>query len=574
VSTGENIDTGAFNLTSISSESKNYTLKNANLIQGSQVLNQFKISCKSTKTLLCYTRGVESQRSVLITLNYNLSQEDKTFKETSKERIILSGKNILFADKKLTESTNNLASINNFFFIEELLLDLKNLSESFPELNQSFFKLKTGWETQNFTLLREQLSGLEDKSGKLAAASGNLSLNVISKSSLYNDLIKNLTDSRQLLDVLSGKSLSTALCEELKGVIVDFDEALQNFQNTSNLQTKKAIAETIFFEISKFYDDSEGSVGAICETNNTVPQMNLKLVDITYLGDSTPVISLKEPVPICCFLGECEKCCDDSCSKKNYPIIFLHGHGINRYLPADYSFDSFTDLKQLIAKDHIDAGAMIISPITEEGGLWGKVDAPTMVTASYFFDTYQSPGGEKTVVSQEESIDTYAVRLKSIVDLIKYRTNKDKVIIIAHSMGGLVTRRYIQLFGGKDVDKIILVTVPNHGIDDKVRDYCAILGQKTACYEMDENSLFMNQLNNLQTEKVPTYNIIGIGCDMGDETGDGIIKKSSQYLDYATNFYVSGTCNELNFQYLHETILYPELYPKVYTVINDIIKEN
>ena len=61
---------------------------------------------------------------------------------------------------------------------------------------------------------------------------------------------------------------------------------------------------------------------------------------------------------------------------------------------------------------------------------------------------------------------------------------------------------------------------------------------------------------------------------MGDETGDGIIKKSSQYLDYATNFYVSETCNELNFQYLHETILYPELYPKVYTVINDIIKEN
>ncbi len=574
VSKGEEIDTGVFNLTSISSESKTYTLNNAKLVQGSQVLNQFKISCKSTKTLLCYTKGVESQRSVLITLNYNLSQEDKIFKETSKERIILAGKSVYFADKRLNESTINLASINNSFFIEDFLLNLKNLSGSFLELNQSFSRLETAWEMQNFTLLRDQLSYLENNSEKLSTASGNLSLNVILNISFYNNLINNLTDSRLMLESVSTKSLNTSLCEQLNGVILDFDKALNNFQSTSNLQAKKVITENIFYEINLLYDNSQSGEGAICQLTSNISQMNLKEIDVTYLGDSIPAVSIKEPVPICCVRGECEKCCDDSCSEKNYPIIFLHGHGINRYLPADYSFDSFTKLKQLIAKDHIDAGAMIISPISEEKGLWGKVDASTMVTASYFFDTYQSPGGEKTVVSNEESIDTYAVRLKSIVDLMKYRTNKDKVIIIAHSMGGLVTRRYIQLFGSKDVDKIILVTVPNHGIDDKVRDYCAILGQKTACYEMDKNSLFINQLNSAQTETVPIYNIIGIGCDMGDDTGDGIIKKSSQYLDYATNFYVDGTCDEINFQFLHETILYPELYPKVYTVINDVIKND
>ena len=82
----------------------------------------------------------------------------------------------------------------------------------------------------------------------------------------------------------------------------------------------------------------------------------------------------------------------------------------------------------------------------------------------------------------------------------------------------------------------------------------------------------MNELNNKPTEKVPTYNIIGIGCKMGDESGDGVIKNSSQYLDTAENYYFKGYCNEINFEFFHEYITSPDLYPEVYNKIYEILQ--
>ncbi|MEK6913556.1 MAG: hypothetical protein AABW47_02690, partial [Nanoarchaeota archaeon] len=124
-----------------------------------------------------------------------------------------------------------------------------------------------------------------------------------------------------------------------------------------------------------------------------------------------------------------------------------------------------------------------------------------------------------------------------------------------------------------DVDRIILVTVPNHGVSDKVKDYCSVLGPKITCDEMNENSTFIYRLNNLPSEFVSTFNIIGTGCNMGDETGDGIIKNLSQYLPSAINYNVDGICNELNFEFLHEYIIYPNRYPETYTIIDNAIKQ-
>jgi hypothetical protein len=277
--------------------------------------------------------------------------------------------------------------------------------------------------------------------------------------------------------------------------------------------------------------------------------------------------------PSCCYMGNCKQCCYYSCSEKNYPVIFLHGHSINKELPADYSLDVFNEIKQKLSKEgYIDAGAVIISSSSEVNGLWGKVDVPVLVTASYFFDTYKTKDGEVINSSTGESIDTYAERLNRIVKIIKARTGKDKVIIVSHSMGGLVTRDYLDIYGKTDVDKVILVTSPNHGVDDKVRDYCSVFGSKEPCAEMDKDGLFIKRINMNSKAIVPTYNIIGIGCNMGNETGDGIIKSSSQYLPYATNYYVKGTCDELNFDYLHGDIIFPDKYPEAYDIIKSILE--
>jgi pimeloyl-ACP methyl ester carboxylesterase len=62
------------------------------------------------------------------------------------------------------------------------------------------------------------------------------------------------------------------------------------------------------------------------------------------------------------------------------------------------------------------------------------------------------------------SIEDVAVDdLKAAIGEAKSRSLKDKVNIIAHSMGGLVVRAYIKRYGGADIDKLAMVGTPNHG---------------------------------------------------------------------------------------------------------------
>ena len=49
--------------------------------------------------------------------------------------------------------------------------------------------------------------------------------------------------------------------------------------------------------------------------------------------------------------------------------------------------------------------------------------------------------------------------------MIKTETGAKKVDIVAHSMGGLVARYYIQKSGTGDVGKLIMIGTPNHGSD-------------------------------------------------------------------------------------------------------------
>jgi pimeloyl-ACP methyl ester carboxylesterase len=193
------------------------------------------------------------------------------------------------------------------------------------------------------------------------------------------------------------------------------------------------------------------------------------------------------------------------------------------------------------------------------------------IKASYYFDILSADKGYSLLETKADNIDTYSIRLKDIIDNVKYITGKDKVIIIAHSMGGLVTRRYIQVFGENSVDKVILVAVPNHGVDGFVVDYCSIFGTNSECSDMNPNSLFLNKLNRGSNPSTPFYNIIGEGCTWENSLGDGIAKNESAYLSFATNYYVKGSCN--GFDYFHNNILETEKYPEVYDLIKEILNK-
>lgn len=574
VSNGKNLDFGKLNVSSVFSKTKNYTIDNAHLVQGSQVINRFQISCTAKKTLFCYTSGLESTRAILVTVNYNLTQEDIEFKNYSRDEIIRVGKILYSGRELLIQADEGLTAINKSFE-ENFSAPLFNLSRVLISLNNSFSGLENSWNLQGFSSLRISLPEVSKQIEQFDNHSYSFNREVIGNISLYNNLIENLTYSGARLREISQSGINDVLCVELNNLVVDFNSAVDKFSDKSSLPNKTILVSGITSRTNQLYDNVQSNSNLVpCILNSEISSISIPRITANFSSRLMPNIILNDPTPLCCFSGECQQCCDDRCSKEDYPVIFLHGQSINKALPTDYSLDSFTLIREKItSENYIDAGAMIISSINEPKGLWGKVHAPVTMTASYFFDTYKTASGEEqTVSSNLDNIDTYAIRLKKLIELVKYKTNKDKVIIVAQSMGGIVTRRYVQIFGGENIDKAIFITVPNHGVEGKVRDYCSVIGPAASCNDLSKDSIFMNELNNKPTDTIPIYNIVGIGCQMGDETGDGIIKNSSQYLPSATNYYLKGTCNELAFVYFHEEIVYPEKYPEAYNLIVDILK--
>jgi hypothetical protein len=572
LSYGEVIESGAFNLNSIFSRTQTYILNKSEVPFGSQNLNTFEISCKSQKTILCFTSEEENKRSVLITLNNYLSEEKEALLERYREEIISSKQIYYISAANLREAEVNIANIDGTFSLNEY--SHENISAELLSINESFSDIESLWKRKDLDLLELKLPDLQNETFAFYNQTLELKKEISLDISRYNNLTEKIKNSKEILEDIFDGNLTEQLCADLNGTIFNFNNAIINFETEVYLDNKEPIINNIYSEIVSFYNSAQGNGGNFSCVADDITNKNFGFVPYTVLNETIPVVTLIEPAYSCCYLGNCEKCCDEtSCSDENYPIILLHGHSMNKALPADYSFDTFMEIKsELKNEGYIDAGAFIISDTDAESGLWGRVNVPVMVTASYFFDTYKTEEGESTTVaSKTDGIDTYAIRLRNIVNSIKERTSKDKVIIIAHSMGGVVTRRYVQIFGGDDVEKIILITVPNHGITDKIKDYCAVFGSETACNDMKEDSVLINQINNAETDFVKTYNIIGTGCNMGDDTGDGIVKNSSQYLDYATNYYVNGTCNELNFIYFHETILSPKSYPDAYNALRKVL---
>ena len=302
---------------------------------------------------------------------------------------------------------------------------------------------------------------------------------------------------------------------------------------------------------------------------------------ITYKVISKIDTKLSDNPPVCCVFNSCKPCCnDDSCRNdpKTFPILFIHGHSFAKGNSPEFSLDAFNKIQSRLQDDgYLDAGIISLYSKNEplQKGTWGLSGKPVTVKASYYYDAFRKEDKYIVVPTKSENIDTYALRLRDLIAIVKERTNKPKVNIIAHSMGGLVVRRYIQIFGKDDIEKFIMIAVPNNGISGAASDYCGIIGESRECQDMQENSLFINKLNDplKQPANSKLYSIIGQGCQMSQDNGDGVVLAESAKLKDAKVFYVNGTCGGLFGENLHTEILNIEKYPEAYGIIKGILKE-
>lgn len=94
------------------------------------------------------------------------------------------------------------------------------------------------------------------------------------------------------------------------------------------------------------------------------------------------------------------------------------------------------------------------------------------------------------------NISTNAARLRTTVNAVKARTGASKVDLVAHSMGGLVSRDYVKNLGGSSsVDSLIMMGTPNYGTSlANLAGLVNCVGI-TACDQMARGSSYLNALN-------------------------------------------------------------------------------
>lgn len=320
-----------------------------------------------------------------------------------------------------------------------------------------------------------------------------------------------------------------------------------------------------------------GAAGKIIEMDIAPVNSSIKY-NITSKIDT----NLSDNPPICCVFNECKPCCrDDSCRNepKTFPIIFLHGHSVASANSPEYSLDAFDKLQYKLQDDgYLNAGVLLYSKANEtEKGVLGLSGKPVTVKVTYYYDIYRKEEEYLIVPTKSESIDTYALRLNDIVSVVMEKTGKPKVNIVAFSMGGLIARKYIQIFGDKHVDKLIAIGSPHKGISGAVAGLCPVLGESKECTDMQEGSLFLNKLNDplLHPSSVKIFNIMGKGCLRNGKDGDGIVlaeQASLKGVIESQEFFVNGTCSG-PFGQFHVDLLDVDKHPEVYRMISDILKK-
>lgn len=160
----------------------------------------------------------------------------------------------------------------------------------------------------------------------------------------------------------------------------------------------------------------------------------------------------------------------------DYPIIFVHGIA-----------GGFSDWDKTVT--NISGGTHFSMRFNNDGELFNNYKGipPTTTNwiwnVSYYHDT---PVKE----AFKGNLSTYAERLREIITVVKNISGSDKVVIISHSMGGLVARAYMSLDEScwNSVHKIVTVAAPNEGVKTSV----SIVGQLK---DLRKGSDFIVQLN-------------------------------------------------------------------------------
>lgn len=548
--------------------SKEYIIR-SDVEEFGQTLYKVSLDCNTIKSKFCHVKEISKSRSKIISVDHELSDNQKERKEELKTKT----ENL---NNEFYRIENGLSQLDlNFSF-----LDLSEFDEEYESLNilansllSNINNLNTLYESQEYLELEASIPNVKKDMTTLSNRFNNLNSSVSYSIETYNVLVNNLRLMYFNILYFENHNFSNYSISDVRSFVKDFNSMILKLNEYNSVETKVALFSHLKSEedslIILLEEENNSNILMENTLNDSIYPVNLSKISVQK-GAHLSNFNLNEPLPICCLKGECYKCIDDS--SVNYPVILIHGHSFNEKLSAELSMEAFGEMAKALEEDgYLNAGYFYKSQYNEiSKGYLGRINRSIVVEATYYLDTQVTGEGSFMFDSKFENIDTYASRLNEIITNVKYITSKDKVILVAHSMGCLVTRRYIQLYGEDGLDRVVLVGGPNHGIDGFILSSCAVFGADVECGQMNKSNSFIYELNNAPIPSIPFYSIIGLGCSLEGSNSDGIVKEESAHLDWAENIYFNSTCSRVDL--FHVRMIKPSRHPEIYSSIKDIIQ--
>lgn len=550
------------------------TSGNTLLDEESSSLCQNKAICSFSKISL--SNDIKDLDNICNTFNLISGKFEEIFKDES-FKYDLYIKNITELNDKIKEDNGKIISKNKE--IENENSEIKNLNIQIQTLNELTKQINELIENNHISIDSDNCADF------IKQVQSNKTINIIN--SAMNECTKTKNGVNQVKIekeksfTFKFKRLFFFLTSFKFNEISKVDEI--PFKDLLPLKEELKITSETPIKL-KFKEDTLNFQSKYCNIKEAIEKLYLDKSRSSEAGEIKQQVNInfKEQEEQCCWLGVCKPCCkSDECrnDEKSYPIIFLHGHSFKKWDAPEYSLAAFDNIQlYLIENGYVSRG--ILLPTDDNTvipkGSWGKSNQPSTVKVTYYLKAYNKQGQLINEPSKSDSIEDYAERLNNLIELTKDATNRAKVNIIAHSMGGLVAREYIKEFGSDSVNKLIMIGTPNHGIYGSTDSFCGVFGAATECKQMSSTNNFIENLK--EGDETPYnikyYTIAGTGCGYGEDINDGIVRTTSVPLNGATNYKVSFK-KDLNSACIdmHSNLLNPNKYPEVLDYVKKILAE-
>ncbi|MEM9774906.1 MAG: hypothetical protein AAF902_10015 [Chloroflexota bacterium] len=194
------------------------------------------------------------------------------------------------------------------------------------------------------------------------------------------------------------------------------------------------------------------------------------------------------------------------CKNQKQPIVLVHGWNGLGFSEISCDTNNLLDDADIIKySDYVEDGSF-------DAGVnyWGD-DFPSWLEEDYEVWVSKLTSG---FLQGTPSIHVNSFCLVNQIEQVATATNRNDIVIIAHSMGGLVTRSCLSFPScSENVDKVITLGTPHQGIPFRgiITDYLCSTNQKAAC-EMGNSEVIdrlNSQLINLPSNEVDYFFIGG-----------------------------------------------------------------